>query len=513
MTGSSTPSGIDPLAVRLQAALGPGYRIGNRIGRGGFAAVYQVRELSLNRAVAVKVLFPELDAPATRERFRREAEAIARLRHPHVIPIYAVGEGAGLAYYIMPLIAGASLRVVLERERRLTVTEAQRILRQTAEALAAAHREGIVHRDIKPDNILLDGDGRSVLLTDFGIARAVADGEALTSTGMILGTPQYMSPEQAGGEAVDHRTDIYSLGVVAHQMLTGEVPFRGPTLGAILLQQLSDPTPLVTALRPECPLRLAQVIGRCLQREPDRRWATADDLVDALTGISRASGNAPTTEAPTDEAVGFRRLLYSMAGVAAAAVGVDLYRGRWGISILVVLICAGLVAVRYGTLWTRGYSLRRLLGRDPGGHWTTSESDESLGLIQEVRNDRAAALRAVAPLPRAERSRLAAAEATIDQLVARAEGLGQAVRELDQRMRQIVSAPHGPARRGNPEVLQSSRAAAVSALRACRVAMATIRGELERAVDEGTSAATPELERAVVEARAAARPAGRETEG
>src|SRR5690349_2263519 len=211
---------------RLAQALGPAYELRHVLGRGGFATVHAAFDRSLKRDVAVKVLHPELAGdPAVRERFRREAETVARVRHPHIIPIYAVGESEGLAWYVMPLVAGESLRARLERAGRLTVAEARRILLEAASALAAAHGAGLVHRDVKPDNILLDGPDARVLVTDFGIAKALAPGtDGLTQTGVAIGTPQYMSPEQASGEAVDQRTDVYALGVVAYQMLAGELP-------------------------------------------------------------------------------------------------------------------------------------------------------------------------------------------------------------------------------------------------------------------------------------------------
>ncbi len=242
---------------RRQPALPPipGYDVRGLIGRGGFAEVYAAWDPMLKREVALKVLRSELDAPAFRERFRREAEAVAGLRHPHIIPIHAVGEDREFAWFAMPLIHGESLRARLERSSPLPIGEARRIFTEIAEALAAAHRAGLIHRDVKPDNILLEGEERRVVLTDFGIAKALAGGQPpespersrdLTETGLIVGTPQYMSPEQAGGErSIDARSDLYSLGVVAYLMLTGELPFPAGSGSAVLMKQLAEAAPPV----------------------------------------------------------------------------------------------------------------------------------------------------------------------------------------------------------------------------------------------------------------------------
>ena len=237
--GASTPTDEGPVAApgedvqqehrrRLQGALGDGYQLRELIGEGGFGSVYRAVDLKLKREVAVKVIRAELLLSTTSmERFQREAQAVAQLRHPNVIPIYSVGDAEGLAYFIMPLIGGVTLRRELDRVDRLPIDETLRIIREVAGALQAAHKTGLVHRDIKPDNIMLEGDERRVLLMDFGVAKALAvEGEELTASGALVGTPLYMSPEQASGEThIDHRSDIYSLGVVAFQMLTGVPPF------------------------------------------------------------------------------------------------------------------------------------------------------------------------------------------------------------------------------------------------------------------------------------------------
>ena len=216
--------------ARLQHALGEDYELRDVIGRGGFGTVYAAWDVKLEREVAVKAIRHDLFAtPALLARFEREAKVVAKLRHPNILPIYTVGQGEGIAFMVMPKVDGESLRDVLNRDDTLPVAEAIRILLGAADALGAAHEAGVIHRDVKPENIMLEGRNRRVLLMDFGIAKP-ADGSPmqLTATGVVVGTPHYMSPEQATGERnVDHRSDVFSLGVVGYQMLTGRRPFDG----------------------------------------------------------------------------------------------------------------------------------------------------------------------------------------------------------------------------------------------------------------------------------------------
>jgi len=266
---------------RVQAALGPDYDVQRRIGSGGFAEVWAAFDRKLQRTVAVKVMHPELVASrALLERFQREAQAVAKLRHPGIIPIYAVGQYEGLAYYIMPLVEGESLRDRLTREGPLPPNEVRRVLRETAAALAVAHEAGIVHRDIKPENLMLEGKERRLLVMDFGIAKSTAGTQTgLTGTGMIVGTPTYMSPEQAtGSKEVDVRSDVYSLGVVGFELLTGKPPFSAPSVPELMVQHLSTPAPSVAAGRPDVPEDLAIAVNRCLAKEPGERWRDAAEL-------------------------------------------------------------------------------------------------------------------------------------------------------------------------------------------------------------------------------------------
>jgi serine/threonine protein kinase len=293
MTG---PSGR-PLPARLAEALGTAYTIEGEIGRGGMGVVYRARDERLQRRVAIKVLPPELAFQQDiRERFTREAQTAARLSHPHIVPIHTVGEGDGLVYFVMGYVDGESVAARIRRRGRLPVEEARRIMKETADALSAAHSVSIIHRDIKPDNILLEGTRGRVMVTDFGIAKALSStsGATLTGIGVAIGTPAFMSPEQAAGERdIDGRSDLYSLGIVTYQMLTGELPFSAPSVAGILMKQITEAAPDLRRRRPDIPEDLALAVARCLEKDPENRWATADALRRALE--SRAvTGYEPT---------------------------------------------------------------------------------------------------------------------------------------------------------------------------------------------------------------------------
>jgi len=308
------------LQQRLQQALGQEFTVGPLLGQGGFAAVFRVRDTTLNRDVAVKVLDLDLaPSPTLAERFLREALTIARLEHPHIVPIYKVGRHEEVLYIIMRCIDGPSLRQLLGTHKKLSVGDAARIARQVADALAYAHSQEIVHRDIKPDNILLDRSGH-VLVTDFGIAKAAQAAQGgssaqLTTEGMIIGTPQYMSPEQAAGDKVDGRSDIYSLGIVLYQMLSGEPPFDGDSSASILAKQLTQAPSPIRRSRSDVPDELAFVLERMLAKSPARRLQTAREL-------SRALVDALPTAARDRVRMPLRRRLASMAFKSLIGLGV-----------------------------------------------------------------------------------------------------------------------------------------------------------------------------------------------
>ncbi|MES2124716.1 MAG: serine/threonine-protein kinase [Gemmatimonadota bacterium] len=306
-----TRSSIGPVALRskLQRALGPGYELQDRIGAGGFAEVFKARDLRLKRDLAVKVLRPDLGlSPDLLQRFRREAETIAALRHPNIVPVYDVGEAEGLAYIIMPLIQGESLRAILDRDGAMPIPEVRRILRDAASGLADAHDAGVVHRDLKPENIMLEGKDKRVLLMDFGIAKIVgaASGdegdpaEALTTTGIIIGTPQYMSPEQAcGDKTIDARTDQYSLAVVGYRMLSGVLPFEGESTRAVLYKQLvADPSP-ITEKVPELPGPMATAVQRAMAKEPAERFESMREFAAMLAAETTMAAPPAPAKAPS----------------------------------------------------------------------------------------------------------------------------------------------------------------------------------------------------------------------
>jgi len=285
-----TDSADKPLAARLGEALGDAYTIEGEVGRGGMGVVYRARDERLQRRVAIKVLPPELAFQKDiRERFTREAQTAARLSHPHIVPIHTVGEGQGLVYFVMGYVDGESVAGRIRRRGKLPVDEARRIMMESADALSAAHALSIIHRDIKPDNILLEGPRGRVMVTDFGIAKALSStsGATLTGAGVAIGTPAFMSPEQAAGERdIDGRSDLYSLGVVCFQMLTGELPFTAPTVAGILMKQITEPAP-------DVPEDLALAVSRCLEKDPENRWPSADALRRSLESRS-VVGYRPT---------------------------------------------------------------------------------------------------------------------------------------------------------------------------------------------------------------------------
>ncbi|HUF29529.1 MAG TPA: tetratricopeptide repeat protein [Gemmatimonadaceae bacterium] len=281
----------------LQAALGPSYVVERELGGGGMSRVFVASEPSLGRRVVVKVLPPELAVGVSRERFRREMQFVAQLQHPNIVPLLMAAEGQGLVYYAMPYVEGESLRGKLKVTPQIPLAEALVIATEVADALAYAHRSGVVHRDIKPENILIS-EGHAVV-ADFGIARALsaAAPDAATTSGMRVGTPAYMSPEQALGEDVDARTDIYSLGCVLYEMVAGRLPFSGENAQAMLAQRMLGPPPRLHAFIANAPAALDDVLERTLAPDPNDRFASSFELFDALRSVLIAPLRAPV-EAP-----------------------------------------------------------------------------------------------------------------------------------------------------------------------------------------------------------------------
>ena len=319
--------------------LGERYRIERELGRGGMATVFLATDTAVGRAVAVKVLNPDLAAAVGAERFHREIHIATRLAHPHILPVYDSGGTGATLYYVMPLVEGESLRDRLRRERQLSIEESVRISCEVANALDYAHRQGIVHRDIKPENILLEA-GQAVV-ADFGIARVTsmaADDPVLTQTGMSLGTPAYMSPEQAlGDKSVNGRADQYALACVTYEMLVGEPPFTAPSAQALMARHLNAPVPLITTVRPTVSEGLQDVIMRGLEKVPADRYPTIGDYAAALaaaingeTTAARRTGGAGARAAARRQRP--RRMVRVLAigavAVASTAAGIGAWRVR-----------------------------------------------------------------------------------------------------------------------------------------------------------------------------------------
>jgi TolB-like protein/tRNA A-37 threonylcarbamoyl transferase component Bud32 len=285
---------------RLQAAFSGQYEISGEVGSGGMATVYLAKDLKHDRQVAIKVLRPELAAALGPDRFPREIRIVAQLQHPHVLPLHDSGETAGFLYYVMPFVDGESLRAKVEREGQLPVHDAVRILREVADALAYAHGRGVMHRDIKPDNVMLSG--RHALVMDFGVAKAVSNaaGDKLTTVGVAVGTPTYMSPEQATGEAhIDHRSDIYALGILAYELLAGAPPFTGKTAQSILSSHVLDKPKELSAVRTAVSPGLSSLVMRCLEKNPADRPQSAEEVLNELEALATPSGGVtPTNTRP-----------------------------------------------------------------------------------------------------------------------------------------------------------------------------------------------------------------------
>jgi eukaryotic-like serine/threonine-protein kinase len=405
------------LRAHIERALSAHYELDSEVGRGGMGIVYRARDKRLKRHIAIKVLPPELAfQSAIKTRFLREAETAAQLSHPHIVPIYSVDELEGLVFFVMAFVSGDNLAKRLHDTGVLGVEDVRRITREVGDALAYAHERGVVHRDIKPDNILLDAATGRTMVTDFGIARAASgeDSGRLTATGMAIGTPAYMSPEQAAGDrTIDGRSDLYSLGVVAYQMLVGEPPFVANSTPAMLVKHISErPTP-VTQRRSDIPSDLARAVMMCLEKEPGNRFPSAGSLVTALdTGNvpefvrSRVEVPAPApvpvaqsssladyeSEGPTadelrrfnaPEVVKFRKKLAPYLFVNAVITVVALFGDGdiFGITVLWSIY----MAFKYAKLWSEGYDWRDVFNQ-PRDKELIDVADEFLEYVRVLFN-------------------------------------------------------------------------------------------------------------------------------
>jgi len=542
---------------RLQRAVGSDYLVGPLIGRGGFAEVFEAEDTRLGRRVAIKVVRPDLlTSDKLLERFQREARAMAGLRHPNVMEIYTVGEGDGVAFFVMPMIDGESLHERIERLGPLPLDEVRRILVAAAGALDAAHKSGTIHRDVKPDNILLEGERGRVLITDFGIAKALEDETtAITGSGIFVGTPRYMSPEQATGDHLDHRSDIYSLGVVAFQMIAGRLPFEAKGVQALIAKHLTEQPPPLWTLRSECPERLARVVEKCLAKDPGERWDSLADMVSVLEGTREmpapptrigvpgleagrappGAGDAATVadavdalEAPLEA---FRRAALGVAAGLAVLVALDGFVGLGGVSAWVAVAGAFYLAARAARLWSAGYEWRDLVTPEPdvSGRVITLETPlaalhgEDFGrfgsLVQTCTSERATILKAFADVPHQEQKRFSHLRETVEVLVGRVKHLARKVVTLEARIAETAhridrGREAGPGT--DPELatsslsrhaarlqeLNSARDEAAAEMRACVSRLEDVRDSLTERVRHDPSRAMDELARTLSEVAA-----------
>ena len=376
-----------PEFFTLQEAVAGRYSLVRELGRGGMGIVFLARDVALDRPVAIKMLPPDLAASRPHcERFVREARTAARLAHPHIVPVHSVEEHPGVVFFVMGFVDGETLGARVAREGVLTGAEATRIMQEVAWALAHAHAHGVVHRDVKPDNILLERASGRVLVTDFGIARRDDVGDS-SGEGRVIGTPRYMSPEQASGDPVDGRSDLYSLGAVAFFAVTGRAPFEGASAVSVMAKHVTAQPPSVGAMRPGLPVPLVGAIGRCLAKSPTARFSTAEELAITLRG-SGSSEIAPSVRAFTRETEGASTQIVSFA--TASAVSLTGFAQAYFFApgsvfdFIEVALFLGIAAAMAGLIGVRVFQIAaaaRDAIRDGYGH-----SAISSGLLMEAQN-------------------------------------------------------------------------------------------------------------------------------
>jgi serine/threonine protein kinase len=539
------PKSDSDLAAHVERVLSESYELDKEIGRGGMGIVYKARDRRLKRTVAIKLLPPELAYRAEiRSRFLREAETAAQLSHPNIVPIYSVDEREGLVFFVMAYVDGENLAMRLHRTGSIPSDESRRILIDVAHALGFAHDRGVVHRDIKPDNILIDSGGR-VMVTDFGIARAISEGAdaRLTATGMAIGTPAYMSPEQSMGEReVDGRSDLYSLGVVGYQMLTGELPFNANSTPALLVKHLSEAPPPIQQRCPTVAPDLGRAIMMLLEKEPSNRFPGASALAVALeTGnVPMPAGGralvAPAMQSvrafesasaaalpqsdftPTSEELqrwhapevrAFRRKVapwafFGVASVILSIFGVIDVVGLWGMWTIYI-------AWKYAKLWTDGYDWRDVL-KEPKDRIffdVIAEMTDSVRAIwdprkraelrerERIRGQRGSALFERAPTPGAT-PRLPASPNELAALLGQhARTVSEAARNRDDVLRMIETLPK------RDRDLLGDLPASASALYAKVESLARNIAELERNAPPESS---PSVEQEILRLEAEANP-------
>src|SRR4051812_27593665 len=371
---------------QLQSALGSAYTVRSELGGGGMSRVFLAYDPALGREIVVKTLHPELASAVNTDRFKREIQLAAQLQHPHIVPILAAGEMDGLPFLTMPYVAGRSLRQRIDETPTLPIAEVVDVLRDVARALAFAHGRGVIHRDIKPDNVLL-AEG-SATVTDFGVAKAVSAamnngvGSTLTSVGTSIGTPTYMAPEQAAGDPnTDHRADIYAWGVMAYELLGGHPPFTHKTPHKLLAAHMMETPEPITNYRPECPSSLASLVMQCLVKDPDGRPQSANDLLRGLAEASTASGGEPNLPAIS---IATRRTLVKALGIYAAAFILVAALAQTAVSVIglpdwvlpgtLVVMALGLPVVLFTAFVHHGNRVARSMAMLTPGGTLTGES-------------------------------------------------------------------------------------------------------------------------------------------
>jgi serine/threonine-protein kinase len=376
----------EPIVRELEVAVAGRYALERELGRGGMGAVYLARDLKLDRLVAIKVLPPELAVrPELRERFLRETRTAASFSHPNIVSVHGVEESPSLLFFVMTYVEGETLSQKVRRQGPLPVAEATRLLQEVAWALSYAHGRGVVHRDVKPDNILIERATGRAMVMDFGIARSVA-ASGLTQMGETVGTPHFMSPEQASGDKLDGRSDLYSLGVVAYYAVTARLVFDAESAQGIMVAHISQPAPAVARARPDLPAPLAAVIDRCLLKDPELRFSTGEALVEALAAIRAGQVEVPAQlRMWTVRADQFFRNGLIIALLTSSVVG----RSRYPLDQLLFGTVFGVIVV---ALWAQiPLSMRELqrqgFGFDDLRAGVQAIDEERLGVVAALRAD------------------------------------------------------------------------------------------------------------------------------
>src|SRR5688572_30196262 len=386
----------------IEKALGDRYRIERELGRGGMGAVYLARDLKLDRPVALKVLPPEFARNSSlRERFLRETRTAASFSHPNIVPVHSVEEHDGVLAFSMGFVEGESLAERVKRQGALDPRTVAKLLTDVAYALAYAHGRGVVHRDIKPDNIMIERATGRALVMDFGIARAItaaAPAAGLTRVGEVVGTPEYMSPEQATGESVDGRSDLYSLGLTAYFALIGKPAMSGDTTARILARQISEPVPAMITVRPDLPPALAEAIDRCVAKDPAERFPSAEALVENLDAAQLAAPEIPIAVRMFTQEASTLNVVLLVGGFFALVLIPEIAKDRMSNidNLLPLVLVLGILATR--VLQTMSEARRLALAG-----FTPREVSRGLAAVMDERATRRSELKADARTRRARK--------------------------------------------------------------------------------------------------------------